>query len=365
MPLILYGYIGRRFLSAFFAVLLTILGLVLLFDLIELVRRAGPHAEVRFVTLLEMALLKLPHMVATLLPFAVMLGAMVVFWRLARGHELVVIRSAGVSVWQFITPIAGLVFLIGVINIAAVNPFAAAMYSRYEHHEDKLLLRRSNPLALSESGLWLREAHGDQQIVLHAAEVRQSQFVLKLRAVTIFVFENQDTFVRRYEAQTGALRDKLYDLAGVWEMRPGMPSRHHGTLLMPSTLTLAKIQENFASPQTISFWELPGFVRFLESAGFSGHIHRLYWQSLLASPILLCTMALIGAAVSMAPNQRGGGLLRRMVGGVAAGFVLYFFSKVTLALGQSQALPFWLSAWSPAAVSGLLGLASLFHYEDG
>ena len=82
-----------------------ILGVILLFDVIELIRRAAGRTELDFWLLLGMALLKLPQMMHTILPFAVMIGAMVCFWRLTRTHELVVVRSAGISAWQFLAPL--------------------------------------------------------------------------------------------------------------------------------------------------------------------------------------------------------------------------------------------------------------------
>ena len=48
-------------------------------------------------------------------------------------------------------------------------------------------------------------------------------------------------------------------------------------------------------------------------------------------------------------------LERRVGGGVAAGFTIYFFSKVVYAFGLSSTLPQSLAAWSPALVAALIG----------
>ena len=76
--------------------------LVFMFDAIELFRRAAAKPEVSFDLVMNMALLKLPHMSQKILPFAVLFGGMLCFWRLTRSHELVVTRGAGVSAWQFL-----------------------------------------------------------------------------------------------------------------------------------------------------------------------------------------------------------------------------------------------------------------------
>jgi lipopolysaccharide export system permease protein len=50
---------------------------------------------------------------------------------------------------------------------------------------------------------------------------------------------------------------------------------------------------------------------------------------------------------------------------VLTGFLLYFFTDVTHALGISGIVPVVLAAWAPATTALLLGMASLFNQEDG
>ena len=76
-------------------------------------------------------------------------------------------------------------------------------------------------------------------------------------------------------------------------------------------------------------------------------------------------MVLVAAVFSLKPDLRSGGILFRLIGGVVSGFVFYFFSKVVYALGLSATLPVVLAAWTPPTVTGLVGLAALFHLEDG
>ena len=54
-----------------------------------------------------------------------------------------------------------------------------------------------------------------------------------------------------------------------------------------------------------------------------------------------------------------------IAGAALSGFVLYFLSDLVYALGQSASIPTLLAAWTPAGVSTMLGIAMLFHIEDG
>ncbi|MBR9971827.1 LPS export ABC transporter permease LptG [Magnetospirillum sulfuroxidans] len=361
----LSGYIGRQFLLAFASVLAVILGVVFLFDVIELIRRAAGRGDLGVANLLLMAVLKLPQMLHTVLPFAVLIGAMTAFWRLTRTHELVVARSAGISAWQFLTPVLVLVAGMGVIELTAFNPLAAAMYGRFQKMEDEILLGKTSSLDVSEVGLWLREGDADRQIVLHADQVQQQALTLNLRGVHVFILDSNEHFTRRLSARTGTLADGSLELGDVWEMEGGKASVHHAAMTVRTELTLERVHDNFASPETMSFWQLPAFITFFEKAGFAATKHRMHFQSLLASPLLYCAMVLVAAVFSLRPNMRAGGLLMRVGGGVAAGFGIYFFNKIIYAFGLSATLPQGLAAWSPALVAGLIGVSGLLHLEDG
>src|SRR5262249_34346327 len=97
-------YIARQFLLWCFVVFLTMATIVFLLDYVELMRRGGSHPDAPLMVLLEMAALKQPRMWQQIMPFAILFGAMLSFWRMTRSNELVVARSTGVSVWQFLAP---------------------------------------------------------------------------------------------------------------------------------------------------------------------------------------------------------------------------------------------------------------------
>lgn len=359
-------YMVRHFLGMAVLVLLMVVGLILVADIIELIRRASGREEVGFATVLMMAGLKMPHLLHTVLPFIMMLAAMGLFWKLGRSAELVAVRAVGVSVWEFLAPLLGVTLLLGVLNIMILNPLAATMFAEYQRMEDRLLETNAKPLTLSNSGLWLREATEVKgQAVVHARGVRQEAFDLYLRDVTVMDLDTEGVLTRTVRADEAVLAEDRFLMRSVWIHTPGEPSAYYEVLERPTTLTLGQVQENFASPDTLSFWELPEFIAFYERSGFSAHRHRLHWQALWASPVLLCAMVLVAAAFSVKINQRRGGIMMRITGGVLAGFLVYFFSQLTFALGLSSTIPLALAAWSPALVTLLLSATMLLHQEDG
>ncbi len=355
-------YIGRQFLIWFAAVFVLFVGIIFLLDLIELLRRASGKPNTTFTAVLNMALFKVAHMAQKTVPFAVLFGSMLAFWRLNRNHELVAMRAAGVSVWQFLWPVLVCAVLIGGFKITAYNPVAAMMMARFEQLESKLLRGRSSLLAVSSSGIWLRQADETGQSVIHAA--RASPKGMELHKVMILLYEGTDHFVGRIDAASARLEPGYWSLVDAWISTPERPPRFEARYRLKTELTQTKILESFASPETISFWDLPGFIKVLEETGFSAVGHRLHWNSLLAEPLLICALVLIAAAFSLRHNRRTGVILTA-AGGVATGFLLFFVTDLVLQLGRSASVPVVLVAWTPAAASTLLGLTTLLHLEDG
>ena len=360
-PKIISQYIIRQFLMSFFAVMLTLGSIILLFDVIEVMKKEAA-SSFGFANVLTLGLLKLPNMILTILPFIVLIASIIVFRRLTKSHELVIIRAAGQSVWQFITPLLLTSFIIGVFSVTVFNPFSATMFSKYQRLDDD---RKGTPRITSSQGLWLREHRDGKMYVLHARGLHQEKYELTLKNVSILIFSNENVFLKRIDANKAFLNEGFFELKDVRSYENGKTIEKQDSVTIPTELTLGKIQENFASPETISFWDLPEIIRFFENSGFSAHSHRLHLQSLLVSPFLLMTMILISAVFSVDPNQRRGGNALRVSTAIACGFLLYFMTRITYAMGFSTALPIAFAVWSPPLIFAFISIAMLLQQEDG
>ena len=359
---ILSAYLARHIAFWLASVFAAVTGVAFLFDTVEMLRRSAGKADIGIIAVLQMSVLKLPHLVQQILPFCVLLGATLAFWRLARANELVVTRAAGISAWQILAPAVAIALLVGVVQITLFNPLASAMLSKFEQLETRYLKRSVSLLSVSSTGLWLRQSDAAGQSVIHAGHVAQSD--MSLHEVIIFLFEGNDHFISRIDAEDAKLKDGYWDIRNAWISSPNKRPYYMAKHRLDTNLTLNKILDSFASPETLSFWQLPGFIETLETAGFSGHRHKLYFHSLLASPFLLAAMILVAAIFALRTSRRAGAALS-ISGAVLCGFLLYFMSDLVYALGLSASIPPLLAAWTPAGVSTLLGLTALFHIEDG
>jgi lipopolysaccharide export system permease protein len=361
-------YIVRQFALSASGMLLALSGLVAMFDFIELLRRSTSHPEVSLGTVGEIAALRLPYVAMQILPFAVLLGGILCFWRLTRSSELIVARAAGISAWEFLTAPTLCALLFGLIATALVSPVSSVMLARAEVMDNAYLRTGGGPLALNGGQLWLRQS--DRQTsplgvaIIHAQQVELHGKQLIAQQVSVFRLDGSDRLLTRIEAAKATLAHGNWVLENARSIRPDELPAAPEVINLPTDLTVGRVQESFASPDTLSLWALPGFIALLDRSGFSSIRHRLHFQALLALPLLCATMTLVSAGFSMRPARRGG--VAKMIGsGVAAGFALFVVSKVAEEIGQSGALPVVLAAWAPTASGLMLAVALLLHTEDG
>jgi lipopolysaccharide export system permease protein len=372
LPITLMTYVARRFAGMALLMVLALSALVALFDLIELLRRAATRPEANFALVSQIAALRVPYVAMQILPFAVLLGGIIAFWRLTRFSELVVARAAGISAWGFLAGPVLVALLLGLGASMALSPLSSAMLARAERLDQLYLRNVGGITALAGGRLWLRQADDGLQpqgvaiISGRPVVTRESRpdEALRLAEVSVWRLSPEDRPLARIEATSALLQPGRWRFEGAMVFGADRVAGAPQGLDFPTELTPERIENSFASPDTLSLWALPEFITVLENAGFSAIRHRLHFQSLLALPLLAIAMALLAAGFSMRSARRGG-VARMIAGGVSAGFALFVLDKITAEFGEAGTLPVVLAAWAPAGAGFLLAAALLLHLEDG
>ncbi len=165
--------------------------------------------------------------------------------------------------------------------------------------------RARNPNFLSSiNGLWLRQGDEQQQSVIHALRVAQQGE--HLQDVVVFLYGPHDHFVGRIDADSAQLHDRYWVLNNAWVSGAAGTPVHHASYSLPTTLTPEQIVESSASPDTLSFWDLPGYIRAAQAAGFSATRYQLYLYTLYALPALFAAMVFMAASFFAQIRARSG-----------------------------------------------------------
>lgn len=358
-------YVLGRVFAGVGAALAVIVAVILLVEFVDLSRSVGIRTDVGVGQIFWLSVLRGPSLALILLPFVFLFGGMAAYVGLNRRSELVAMRAAGVSAWRFILPAATGAFATGVVAVAFLNPIASALSARFEADRARIM---QNYLGDIPQDIWLRQGDASTQIVIHAKARDTVNGYVRLRGVSLYIYQKTANgppeFKQRIEAAEARLMPGFWQLHDVREATAGENSVHSDTLSIRSSLDAEAAMERFASPEAISFWQLPAAIRLTEQAGFSAAGYRLRFWQLLATPLLYSAMAVLAAAFSLR-LARLGGLAGLAGAGVALGFVLFFFNQFAGALARANIIPLFAAAWAPAMVALLAGVSLLFFTEDG
>jgi lipopolysaccharide export system permease protein len=370
-------YFAGRFLISAVGVFASIFVLLVLVDYIEMVRKTSGLVSASAITVAQTSLYRVPQLLEKLMPFCVLIGAMTCYLALSRRLELVVARAAGVSAWQFISPALASAIILGTLATIAYNPMSANLRELSKRMEAELFGSAPGGGIQDASGFWLNQINSDGQSIINAA--RSEQQGVRLTGLTVFRFrpmagdgrathqqgvDPKLQFEERIEAREASLEEGRWAFKSVRRYSLDKPPVDQDTYYLSTTLTPAQVRNSFSTPETVSFWQLPGYIRSSESSGFATAGYRLQYQKLIAQPFLLAAMVMLAASVSLR-FFRMGGVQKMVLSGVGAGFLLYVLSKVTEDLSKAELMHPIAAAWLPVCVGGLTGFLALLYQEDG
>lgn len=354
-------YLTKRFTRAIVGVFSTFFFLIGTLDFVELMRRAGDSPIATTPRIVQLALFRAPAVAEQIFPFAALFGGMFALLTLSRKLELVVARSVGVSAWQFLQPAAAVAGVIGLVSIMIYNPVAAELKRKATALETRLFVRSGGKSGLTQE-IWLRQRSVDGQAIIRAAGALPDEDGLS--QVAFFIFNPDGSFKERIDARQALLRPGHWELADARSTSATEEPQSYKSYVLATTLEPEQMRQSFTPPDAVGFWSMPAVIDRTQRAGLDTTPYELRYQSLMARPLLLIAMVLVAASVSLR-FFRFGGVTKLVIGGVAAGFVLYVATQLSEELGSSGIVNPIVAAWLPAALGAMLGALALLHQEDG
>ncbi len=352
LAIVFARHVGFVFIGAF--------ALMLMIDVMELSRR-GSDLEVPFSIIVAISAMRLPSLAEQLVPFAVLIGALMTLVTLSRRSELIVARASGLSAWQFLIPLVVVAAMAGVLATLLYNPLSASLKVR----SDAIMAERfGGSTANIDPGreVWFRQSTGNIMTLVRAASATNEGRTL--HQVSAMLFDENGDFNQRVDADRAVLRD------GAWHMENATMTDTHGetrdidVFTLTTPLTADDVVGRFTPANAVPIWSLPGLANKAQEAGIAADRYRFQFQALLARPMLLMAMVLVAATVSLR-FSRHGGTTKLVVAGLSAGFIVFVVNEIAGDLGGAGLVSPVLAAWVPPVAAGLFGITALLHLEDG
>lgn len=332
---ILTRFLLRRFFSGVGLVMLVVCGIILAVTFVERLP-SNPNA----MAALYESWIRLLEYVPMFLPLAVFMGTLLTSYNLTKSSENVIISSAGLSPYQSARPFFVGAFLIGLFATTVINPYSVNISTQNITPEH---------LQLIDNHIWLRESSDQGYITMNARGIHKSGDILIFDEATIYTQDPQFKLLNRISADTVTLSDTGLSAhnATIWsnDGTTQITDWQTETLLTPQT-----VLDRYLQPDQISFWQLPEFIKRMESIGAPVRGHLVQLWTLLFLPLTMISMAALGVAFSQTKQRRNYSFGVKFSLGIVTCFAVYFLTNMFNALGATGTLPPILSIIAPPLI---------------
>ncbi|MFK7793491.1 MAG: LPS export ABC transporter permease LptG [Devosiaceae bacterium] len=353
-------YLAATFARQFGFVFLAAFGLMMLVDVMELARRGG-NLEVPISAIILISATRLPALAEQLVPFAVLIAAVMTLVAMSKRSELIIARASGLSAWQFLVPLIVVAALFGMVAALIYNPLSASLKVR----SDAMMSEQfggSTAAIDPDREVWFRQSTGEVMTLMRAASA--SADGQTLNQVSAMMFDGDGNFSQRVDSHQATLASGAWTMENVTMTDARGNAREIDVFSLATPLTADDVLGRFTPASAVPIWALPGLANKAQQAGIAADRYRFQFQALLARPMLLMAMVLVAATVSLR-FSRHGGTTKLVVAGLSAGFIVFLVNEIAGDLGGAGLVSPVLAAWVPPIAAGLFGTTALLHLEDG
>jgi lipopolysaccharide export system permease protein len=341
--------------------LAVLVGLVLVLMMLDLLGESGKILAVPGngdAELWRYVALRVPLLISRFLPFAVLLGTLIVFVGLNQHSEVVAMKAAGMSAHQMLAPL--IVASLGIAALAfAFNETVVVRSARAVTAWSENDYRPVPPESGYLSNVWV--VRGGDLIRARHVGGRGEDF----HAEGVTIYQRQGGALQRViDAEHAAPRDGMWRLENVRIYDAAMssvtttPEMIGLAGLTPDQLTLSRVD-----PDNTSFFELRTKIGEMEAAGKQTEQARAGLWHKISGPLSILLMPLLAAVAAFGLARSGQVLLRATIG-MALGFAYFVADNFSLAMGNVGAYPPLLAAWAPFFLFLLVGETVLIRSEE-
>ena len=354
-------YILRVFFQQFALLLISFAALLQLFDLlsnsVDVMHRSGGGIG----TLGLYALLRLPEIVSFLIPFVVLLAALMTLGRLERDNEILAYKASGAPYNAVLLAFLPAVFLVAIGHFGLADqivPRAIDEMVRRDIYVDKISRSDDSPSLFIQDGKSVVEVG------------RVVNFGTELRRVKIYSRPGESGIMSNFRAVAFAnfdTKQHRWILKDVWSTdihadRPTQPVFIQQQI-WDTTLTPTEFSNLIELPQAMPLSKIWSFATSNEVGVRPTYFYEAWLHKRFAIAVSSVLMILLAAPVAHRVYQRDRGVAAGMAIGFMLGFLYFVADGLVMSLGESGAVPPMVAAWMPILVFASVGGAWLIRLE--
>lgn len=352
-------YLAKLFVTRIIGVLIM---LVLILQVLDMLGESGKILAVPGngqADLLRYVGFRAPQLVATFLPYSVLLATIITLATLNQNSEVIAMKAAGLSAHQVLAPLLMTALAVSLVSFGFNERIVARSTATL-----KAWQAVNYGAVPKDSGVRANVYMPDGPNVLMAGTLSGSGAQTVLKNVTWYrrdaqgmVLEQVRSARASYAAPGWRLESPVgFDVASTGQQ--GLAPRVVAPEVTPAQIAISKVD---GDAQNVL--ELSRSIAALKAAGRRTSELEGKWWHKFSGPLSAALMPLLGAVAAFG-LARSGALLIRAAIGMALGFAYFVVDNAALSMGNFGAYPPLVAAWAPFLLFALVGETVLVRTEE-
>ena len=329
-------YLYRNYLIGFLIILTIFSILIFTGDLIENFRKSAAK-DVPINIIFKLSYYNFFSLIFETIPIIVFFSCIFTVIRFVKNSEYTVMQLSGSKQTSLLVSPIILFFLIGIIFISTINPLTVLLHEKHDELEYMYIKKTDKFASISKNGIWLKQNNIERNVssILNSKNIEKEGEVLN--NFMILEYNDMGSFTGRFDGKKAILKDGYWLMHEVIETPRYSDPVYHIKFKYVTSILFKDISNSLSSPENISLWNLPGFIKLIEKLGYSALDHELQLYYLLSLPLLIC--GLVALAYSMTLRIRHNDkIINVLILSIGATFLFYFFSNLFNAMSLSSQL---------------------------
>jgi len=309
----------------------------------------------------EYAIWRLPELAVFLIPFSVLMAALLSLAKFERSNETLALKSAGAPYYQILLAFLPAVGLVAVLHFVLTDQLVPRSI---DHLMAKnLYVDKKAKKDEEDQRVWVQ----DGNLIVEVGDVEDQG--LDLYDMRLYLRDESGNLVGQKYAQhaTFDVTTRKWTLQNVEDTKvvPG-----HGTEVTSiasetwdTKLGPQEFSELIERPQAMTTERLWSFATSAQIGVRPTYFYETWLQKRVALPVSSILMILLAAPVALSFGRRDKGVASGMAIGFGLGFLYFITEGLVQSLGESGAVPPFFAAWLPALLFASIGGLWLIRLE--
>ncbi len=333
-------------------------GLFMLANIVFLLVDQIVTKQVPWMAVIEMLGLRIPAILVLTFPVAMLFATLLGLGRLVADHEIIAMRTSGISFLRLTYPILGLAILLVFLTFLTNEKISPWATHRSETIIREILLRQAIPPV--EPNVFI---HGPNNTVYYVGALDKPNRML----YHVMIYEGSGSLYPRMTVADRAEYDgthfHLYK-GSIHQYAPGGLTQYESSfdeMVVPVAINPELFTTSDKSSFEMSATELRKQIGVLKASGIETRVMDTDYYFKYSLPFGCLVAGLIG--IPLGVRFPRGGRFISIASGVFLLFIYYCLFSVSRALGTVGLLSPWIAAWLPNLLLGGFGIFFLWREE--